>query len=76
MNDMSYRTRPEAAEFLLSQGFPITKGTLGKLACIGGGPAYQKFGKRVLYKESDLLGWATSRLSAPITNTSQQTKPA
>lgn len=64
-------TRNEAACFLTRQGYPTAKGTLQKLACVGGGPIYRKFGNRALYTREDLLAWAESRLTAPIRNTSE-----
>jgi len=32
--------------------------TLAKLACIGGGPNFESFGRKPLYREADLLAWA------------------
>lgn len=37
-------TRAECAELLTDEGYPTTKGTLQKLASVGGGPEYQIFG--------------------------------
>lgn len=64
-------TRLEAASFLTENGFPTAKGTLQKLACIGGGPLYRVFGNRALYQPEDLLDWAESKLRAPRSNTSE-----
>lgn len=64
-------TRNEAAFYLTRQGYPTAKGTLQKLACVGGGPIYRKFGNRALYTPEDLLAWAESRLTPPIRNTSE-----
>lgn len=63
-------SRPEAAVFLSAQGIPIAKTTLGKLASIGGGPLFRKFGPRVLYNPADLTAWANSKLSKPMRSTS------
>ncbi len=63
-------SRPEAAAFLSEQGIPIAKTTLGKLASVGGGPLFRKFGPRVLYAPADLTAWANSKLSEPMRNTS------
>ena len=61
-----YLSRPEAADYVRETfGVPCTKTTLGKLASIGGGPAYRKFGCRALYTVEDLASWVDSRLSAP-----------
>lgn len=66
----NFLSRCESAEHLVSLGFPTTKKTLDKLATIGGGPLFRKFGSRVLYRPEDLLVWAQSRLSAPKASTS------
>jgi hypothetical protein len=53
--------RKEAAQFLTEHGYRTAPATLAKLACIGGGPPFQSFGRRPLYREADLLGWAQGR---------------
>lgn len=58
-------TRGESGHFLTDNGFPTTKGNLQKLASVGGGPRYQIFGNKALYRPEDLLRWAESRLSVP-----------
>lgn len=68
-NEKPLLTRPEAAEFLVRHGYPTTKGTLQKIACIGGGPTFRKFGPRALYTPTDLLTWAQSRCSPPMPST-------
>lgn len=50
--------RPQAAEYLTSRGFPITRATLESLVTRGGGPRYGKFGGRVIYRKEDLDDWA------------------
>jgi Helix-turn-helix domain len=35
--------------------------TLAKLRCCGGGPAYLKLGRKVLYRPSDLADWLNAR---------------
>lgn len=65
-------TRAEAAEFLTERGLRIGKGTLQKFACVGGGPEYQIFGNRALYRPDALLSWAESRLSDPQASTSKR----
>jgi len=44
------------------------------MATRGGGPPYRTFGRTVLYKWSEALGWAESRLSAPRRTTSEITR--
>jgi hypothetical protein len=55
-------TRREAAEYLTERGYRTSRTTLAKLACIGGGPRYAKFGCLALYTMPDLEDWALSRL--------------
>jgi hypothetical protein len=62
--------RKEAAQFLTSHGYRTAPATLAKLACIGGGPAFESFGRRPLYRESDLLAWAKARSTGPRRSTS------
>jgi hypothetical protein len=57
-------TREKAAAALSNLGYPVTKGVLATLASRGGGPHYRRFGRRVIYRGSDLLAWAESRASA------------
>jgi hypothetical protein len=67
----SMLTRDKAAAALSDCGYPISKLSLATLACRGGGPIYKRFGKRALYRWSDLLTWAESRCSSPLQNTSE-----
>ncbi len=61
-----------ASEFLTEYvGTPTAPSTLETLRCRGGGPEYEYFGRRVLYRPEKLIEWALSRLSSPVTNTSQ-----
>src|SRR5215471_17720308 len=53
--------RKEAASFLNAHGYRTAPATLAKLACIGGGPAFESFGRRPLYREAELLAWAKAR---------------
>jgi hypothetical protein len=66
----TYLIRPEAAQFLTENGYPVSKLTLQKYATTGGGPIYRIFGNRALSKPTDLLAWAESNLSAPRCSTS------
>lgn len=65
METRQYLTRPEAAAFLAERGFPVTKGSLQKLASVGGGPRYRIFGNKALYSAVELIEWAESRCSEP-----------
>jgi hypothetical protein len=65
-------TRTQVAAALSEAGFPIRPKTLATMACRGGGPAYQLFGQRVLYRWSVAKTWAEARLSPPRRNTSER----
>jgi hypothetical protein len=65
-------SRREAAEFLTGRGFKIAPTTLAKLACIGGGPIFESFGRKPLYTERGLLEWVESRNSGPRRSTSDR----
>jgi hypothetical protein len=43
--------RRQAAAFLTERGYRTAPATLAKLACIGGGPVFESFGRRPLYRE-------------------------
>ena len=62
----------EAVEYLTKKhGLKTTRGTLNKLACIGGGPAFQKFGHKRLYTAESLNEWVCEKLSPPVRSTSE-----
>lgn len=61
----TYLTRTEAADFLKSRGFYISKKTLEVYATRGKGPPYHKWGKRCVYCVAVLLEWAEGRLTPP-----------
>ncbi len=63
--------RRAASALLAELGFPCAPATLATLACRGGGPVFVKFGSRALYRRSDLVAWAQSRLTAPRRSTSE-----
>ncbi len=67
----SMLTRDKGAAALFDIGYPVTKATLATLASRGGGPLYQRFGRRVLYRWENLLSWAEGRCSAPRCSTSE-----
>ncbi len=66
-----YLTRLEAAEYVTSRGIPLAKNTLQKMATVGGGPLYRRFGNRSLYKAKDLDAWIAERVSSPRRSTSE-----
>jgi hypothetical protein len=57
--------RRETAAALTEAGFKVSAETLTTMASRGGGPPYQLFGPRALYRWGDSLEWARGRLSAP-----------
>jgi hypothetical protein len=68
-------TRRKTADALTEAGFPVTEATLATKATRGGGPPFQKFGSRALYRWADALLWAQQRLSAPRCSTSEGDVP-
>src|SRR5258708_21554888 len=70
--------RDGVAEGLQSLGYPISAKTLATMACRGGGPPYEVFGRIPLYRRGLSRAWAQSRLASPARSTakSQQLKKA
>jgi predicted component of type VI protein secretion system len=58
-------TRSEAAAVLTEAGFRTAPATLATMATRGGGPPFQKYGPRPLYRLGDALAWARARLITP-----------
>jgi hypothetical protein len=65
-------TRTAAAAALTEAGFPVKAATLATKATRGGGPPYQTFGAKPLYRWGDALAWARGRLSVPRHSTSER----
>ncbi|GJD46809.1 hypothetical protein AFCDBAGC_4693 [Methylobacterium cerastii] len=64
--------RVEAASFIRETfGVSCCASTLAKLAVVGGGPEYQKFGRFPLYTPSACRAWVQGRLSRRVTSTSE-----
>lgn len=65
--------RAEASTYLLVRhGISRTAGTLAKLACNGGGPAFRKAGaKVVVYDVEELDRWVAEIIGAPRRSTSE-----
>jgi hypothetical protein len=66
-----YMRRDKAAEYLQDNYGAYTKGTLEKLACVGGGPQFQKLGRFPVYTADALDAWAKSRMSKPVSSTAE-----
>jgi hypothetical protein len=58
-------TEKEASDLLKQMGAPLEPLTLRKLRCVGGGPSFHLWGRRVRYTEPELLDYVASRLSPP-----------
>jgi hypothetical protein len=71
-NDDALLTREATAAALTAAGYSISRTTLQTMATRGGGPAYRKFGRHVVYRFGDAIAWAQSRLSAPKCSTSER----
>lgn len=72
LDDLDARlTRKVTAEALTEAGFPISPATLATMATRGGGPLYQLFGRKPLYRWGDALEWAKGRLSKAVHTTSE-----
>lgn len=67
----AYLSRTELSEYLAQHGFKVSAKTLAKMATLGGGPEYQRFGNRALYLPSVGIKWAMARLSQPRASTSE-----
>jgi hypothetical protein len=63
----------EASAFLTAIGYATAPATLNKLRCIGGGPLFEKFGRRPLYSETSLLSWVRDRTTHPLRSSSDAT---
>ena len=64
-------TRSQLGTALRDAGYPVANKTLATKASRGGGPPFQSFGRRPLYRWGDALAWAEGRLTAPRRSTSE-----
>jgi hypothetical protein len=68
-----WHRRQSAAEYLRTKhGIEVAVQTLAKLACIGGGPRFAKFGRFPMYAPADLDAWAKERMTPPLRSTSDK----
>ncbi len=58
-------TPAEAAAYLR-----LSKSTLAKLRCVGGGPRFKKLGRKIVYARADLDAWLAERTAANTTDAS------
>ena len=75
MNPVKYYRRKQAADYLTQAGLPVAVATLAKLAVVGGGPQFQKWGRYPVYSEKSLDSWASERLGRPMRSTSDIAPP-
>ena len=66
-----YLRRGQAAAYLQERFGAFTAETLAKLACVGGGPKFRRMGRFPYYTRADLDEWARSRMSPPVSSTSE-----
>jgi hypothetical protein len=64
-------SRRDVARALTDQGYKTSEATLATLASRGGGPPFQKFGQRAVYRWGNALAWAEARLSSTVASTSE-----
>lgn len=68
---VKYLQRREAARYLTEErGLPTAFTYLQKLATVGGGPEYRRFGKYAVYTQDALDRYADGKLSGPRGSTS------
>lgn len=67
----TYLRRTEAAKYLQDRYGAYTTETLAKLACVGGGPRFQKLGPYPVYRPEWLDEWAEGRMSKPVASTAE-----
>jgi hypothetical protein len=64
-------TRELASAYLLDvHGITRTPKTLAKLATVGGGPPFRKFGRAPMYAPEDLDAWVEGKVTPLVTSTS------
>jgi hypothetical protein len=69
--------RSEAANYVQERwGYPLSPKTLAKLAVVGGGPKFRKASRFPLYEVVWLDEWVRSKLSLPVSSTSDLSRPA
>ena len=64
-------TRQAGAKALTDEGYRTSGSTLATMVSRGGGPRYQLYSGRAIYRWSELLAWAESRVTEPRCNSSE-----
>jgi hypothetical protein len=65
------RDTHQAAAFLTEHGFKTAPAYLTKLRCVGGGPEFEVYGRKPLYRDRNLLNWALARTRGPVRSSSE-----
>ena len=75
MTGQKFLRRKSAADYLKDKYGCGSRQTLAKLAVMGGGPVYRKFGRAVLYTPEDLDAWASANIGPLQRSTSDVSGP-
>ena len=75
-SENTFLDRKQASAYLQAKYRVGAVGTLAKAATVGGGPAYRKIGKRVVYTRDDLDAWARERMTEPMRSSSEYARTA
>ena len=67
----TWLVRDATAAALTEAGFPVAPATLATKASRGGGPPFQRFGRRPIYRWGDAIGWARSQLGPVVSSTAE-----
>ena len=67
---VQYLSPFQAADFLAQRGLGVARTTLAKLRCLGGGPPFHRYGRKILYRPDEILEWADQRISQSHLSTS------
>ena len=59
-----------ASAYLAACGFRLAEATMAKYRTLGGGPAFLRYGRRILYRPSALNAWLAARVRE-LRNTSE-----
>jgi hypothetical protein len=69
-SEQIFLRRKEAAAYLQETYRFCSRKTLDKIASVGGGPAFRKIGRIVVYEKGELDRWATEKMGEPRLSTS------
>jgi hypothetical protein len=64
-------SRKDTGRALRECGYPVADSSLETMAVRGGGPPFQKFGRRAIYTWGTTRDWAENRLTTPVRSTSE-----